>query len=55
MSSIEKCLMKANHHDLFSDLAADALDFAQNLVRSIKNFNCCNAACVNCPGSNILK
>ena len=36
-------------------LASDAKDFVQNIVSSIKEFNCCNDACTNCIGSTNIK
>ena len=39
---------QANYHDLAMALASDATDFVQNIVCSIKEFNCCSDACTNC-------
>ena len=36
-------------------LASDAIDFVQNIVCSIKEFNCCNDACRNCIESTNIE
>ena len=55
LHSAKKCLAKANCHDLAMGLASDATDFVQNIVCSIKEFNCCNDACTNCIESTNIK
>ena len=44
-----------NYHDLALTLASDAIDFVQNIVCSIKEFNCCNDACTNCIDSTNIE
>ena len=36
-------------------LASNAIDFVQNIVCSIKEFDCCNDACTNCIESTNIK
>ena len=55
LHSVKKCLAKAKYHDLALALASDAIDFVQNIVCSIKEFNCCNDACTNCIESTNIE
>ena len=56
LHSVKKCLAKANYHDLAMASASDAIDFVENNVCSIKEFNCCNdVACTNCIKSTNIK
>ena len=51
----KKCLAKANYHDPALALASHAIDFVQNIVYLIKEFNCCDDAWTNCIESTNTK
>ena len=48
-------LSKTNNHNLTSMASGDAADFVSSIACSVKEYDCCNDSCQNCPGKAMLE
>ena len=55
LMAIKASLSKANNHNLASMISGGAADFVSSIFCSVKEYDCCNDSCQNCPGKALLE